>query len=375
MNRALQSHAEESQQLQQEDRRLRDREQYRYKAAWTIAILALLGLAAVLLWYVGHVLLLLFGALLVGNVLHGLSRWVHTFSRLSYRWSLLVVLVGLAALIVLGVWFMGPPLLAQMDELAQQIPRSLAQLRQEVSHYGWGRELLDRLADSNEQMSKNPSQIFFTASGVVLGSVLTLAAVIAVVVMGIFLAFDPALYVEGFLLLIPPAQRDRSRCIVHCLSETMWSWMIGKALTMLIVAAALAAGLWLMGMPLWLTLGILAGLLSFVPNFGPIAGAVPAVLVALPLGWPMVLGVIALNTIVQVLETNLITPQIQHHMVLLPPALIIFAQILLGVLFGLLGVMLATPLAAMILVLVKMVYVRDILGDARGVADLPPECQ
>jgi predicted PurR-regulated permease PerM len=116
-------------------------------------------------------------------------------------------------------------------------------------------------------------------------------------------------------------------------------------------------------MPLALTLGLLAGLLSFIPNIGPILSFVPAGLLAIPQGFSQVLYVGLLYIGIQTVESYVITPPMQRRMVSLPPALTISAQVILGVLFGFLGLLLATPLAAAVLVLVKMLYLEDVLGE------------
>jgi predicted PurR-regulated permease PerM len=128
--------------------------------------------------------------------------------------------------------------------------------------------------------------------------------------------------------------------------------------------------LWLLGIPLAFLLGVLTGLLNFIPNIGPILAATPAVLLALTEGPTTALWVALLYVVLQNLEGFVLTPLVQQRTVALPAAVIILVQVLLGVLMGTLGVLLATPLAASVLVLVKMLYVEDALGDP---IDVPGE--
>ena len=147
------------------------------------------------------------------------------------------------------------------------------------------------------------------------------------------------------------------------LGETLINWLLGKLFSMTVVGVLTALGLWALGIPLIGVLSLLAGLLSFIPNFGPILALIPAVLVALLEGPDQALYVAGLYVLVQAVESNLITPLVQQRLIEMPPALILVAQVLMGTLVGGLGVMLATPVVAILMVLVKMLYIQDGLGD------------
>jgi predicted PurR-regulated permease PerM len=129
-------------------------------------------------------------------------------------------------------------------------------------------------------------------------------------------------------------------------------------------------GLWVIGVPMWLPLAILAALLNFIPNFGPIIAAVPALLIALANDPTDALWVAGLYVLAQNLEGYLIMPLVQRRAVEMPPALTIMSQVLLGMLLGPLGVVLAAPLTAAALVLIKMLYVQDTL---RTATELPSD--
>jgi predicted PurR-regulated permease PerM len=128
-------------------------------------------------------------------------------------------------------------------------------------------------------------------------------------------------------------------------------------------------GLWLVGIPLAWTLGLIAGLLDFVPNIGPLIGFLPAFLLAMAMGPTKALWVAVVYVLVQTIEGYLVTPLVQKRAVDLPPALTITGQLLMGVLAGPLGVLLATPLLAVGMVLVKILYVEETLGDEMETPD------
>jgi predicted PurR-regulated permease PerM len=132
---------------------------------------------------------------------------------------------------------------------------------------------------------------------------------------------------------------------------------------MAVVGFLTAVGLWVAGIPLAFVLGLIAALLSFVPYIGPIASVVPAALVALAESPTKVLYVFIIYGVVQLLESYLITPLIQERAVSIPPAVLISAQVIMGILAGAIGVLMATPLAVVLIVLVQMLYLADVLGD------------
>jgi predicted PurR-regulated permease PerM len=133
---------------------------------------------------------------------------------------------------------------------------------------------------------------------------------------------------------------------------------------MAVVGVLTAIGLWVAGVPLAFVLGLIAALLSFVPYIGPLAAVIPAALVALAEDPTKVIYVFALYGAVQLLESYLITPLIQERAVSIPPAVLIAAQVIMGVLAGAAGVLMATPLAVVLIVLVQMLYLEDVLGDS-----------
>lgn len=148
---------------------------------------------------------------------------------------------------------------------------------------------------------------------------------------------------------------------MNAAAHTLRQWITAQLMSMTIVGILTGLGLWAAGIPLAFILGLIAALLAFIPNIGPVLAAVPALLLALAQGPSTVMWVAAVYIVVQGLESYAITPIIQKEKVSLPPALIIAAQLLLGVLFGILGLARATPLTAVVLTLTGMLYVEGFL--------------
>jgi predicted PurR-regulated permease PerM len=201
----------------------------------------------------------------------------------------------------------------------------------------------------------------------VLTGVLTLFVVL---VTGIYLAAQPEMYLKGVVMLAPHARRARYREVLARLGHTLRWWMIGQLVPMAVIGTLTAIGLKVIGVPMWLFLGLLAGLFNFIPNFGPLISGIPAFLLALSESPTKAMWVVLLYVVAQSLEGYVLTPLVQRRAVEMPPALLILFQVLAGLLLGALGVVLAAPLLAIALVAIRMLYVADVLGDK---ADVPGE--
>jgi predicted PurR-regulated permease PerM len=179
--------------------------------------------------------------------------------------------------------------------------------------------------------------------------------------LGLYLALSPEPYADGAIRLIPVGRRDRAREVLHEAAETLRHWLLGTSAIMLFLGVLSYVALKLIGVPLALLLAVVSGLAAFVPIVGPMVAGGLMVLVALSESWQLALWAGGFYLVLQGLESYLLTPLIQERAVALPPAVVIAAQVLMGLLFGILGVILATPLAALALVMIKRLYVEDLL--------------
>jgi predicted PurR-regulated permease PerM len=191
----------------------------------------------------------------------------------------------------------------------------------------------------------------------------TIADLFVILIISVYFAAETGVYRSGFLQLFPRRVRPRVGEIVDATSETVDGWMQGQLISIAFLGTATYFGLLLIGVPLALILGVIAGLLTIIPYFGPILAAVPIVLVALTDSPSTGLYAFLYFVVVQNLEGNLVTPMAQRKAVDLPPVLLLSAQVILGSLIGFWGVLLAAPLTAVGLLLVKMLYVEGVLED------------
>ena len=345
---------------------------FAHRAVVGSVILVAVVFLALFLWYSVYVLFLLFAGVLVAILLRALAEVVHHYTRLSHRWSLAIVLTVLAGLLV-GLWFLAVPSLSkQAAALSDRLPDAWRAFQDKVRGTPIGGMVLQNVPTTmptsqpvaiGGSTSGGTGQLLSRFGGFLSTAVDVLAALVVVFFTGLFLAFDPSMYVRGTIRLVPPSYRVRAGEILGAIGYTLKWWLIGQGITMVIVAVATSIGLWLLGVPLAFVLGVIAGLFNFIPNFGPLFSMVPATLLALTIGPERAVGVIILFVVIQNLEGNLLTPLIQRKAVDLPPALGIIAQILLSILVGAVGLILAWPLAAAVVLGVKMMYVEDVLGD------------
>ncbi|HET6522115.1 MAG TPA: AI-2E family transporter [Geminicoccaceae bacterium] len=340
------------------DRDVADRA-FLWRVARALGVAVAIGLALLLLFFGTEVLLLAFAGVLLAVLLRTPADWLSGRTGLPEGISLaLVTLLILAAFAAVG-WFTVPRLIEQAGQFTERAAQAIETLD------GWLRSLgvnLQRLVPPVETVLGRLPGIVTTTFGV-------LGSLFVVVVVAIYMAAHPAMYADGLVRLFPVGRRRRVRALLGELGHTLRRWLAGQLLAMAGVGALTFGGLLLLDVPLAFGLGVLAALLEFVPFIGPIAAAVPALLVALTQDPTTALYVALLYLAIQQAEGYLITPLVQQRAVYLPPVLIILAQILMGVLFGLLGIVLATPLAAVALVLVQRVYVEGILGDDTGERD------
>lgn len=325
-----------------------------------IALSAIIMLSFV--YHVASLLLVVFAGTVLAVFLHGLARETSRWTGIPRAASLGLVIVVLAGLAAAGAWFSGGALTGQFGELVSRIPEAIDRIRSWFATTGWVQELAPKDADSGSWLPSG-SQIVGQAGMILSGSMTVLSQTAVVLIVGLYLAAAPGRYTNAAAYLLPDTARPRFRELIQALGTALRWWLVGRIASMVVVGVLTTISLLIVGMPLATTLGVIAGLLSFVPYLGPFAAMVPAVLVALTVTPAMVAYVVVIFIGVQLLESNLITPLIQDRAVQIPPALLVTAQILMGVLSGVLGVLVATPLTVMLVVTIQMLYVETLLGD------------
>lgn len=328
-----------------------------YVATIIVVGIAILGFAWMLLELSGF-LMLIFAALVLAAIFDTMTRWVGKFTRLPRGPSLALSVIALLGVFAGAFTLFGSQLAGEFDTIRESIPPAADQVRAFLERAG----LSESVRNMVEQGSSDLSRFAGQAGGYVLTATNGVANFVLVFVAAIFLASDPAVYRRGLLLLMPQRAEPVVADALDDASRGLRGWMVGQAVSSLVVAALTWAGLALLGVPASGGLGLIAGLLDVIPMIGPIIAGVPAVLLAFTVSPMTALWTVVLFLIIQQLQGNFLQPMIQKQAVDVPPAILLFAVVAAGLLFGFLGVLLAAPLTVVIYVLIQRIYVRTLLG-------------
>lgn len=321
-----------------------------------------IGATALLAWALADVLLLAFAGVVFAAVLRALSAPLSRYAHIPGRWSVLIVVVALLALMVGASWLFGSQVSVQMSELTRRVPEAVLKLRDWISAQPMGGAVMDAMQQARNGGDEALKGITRFASG----TIGALANALLIVFVALYLAFEPRLYIEGALRLVPLSGRDNARQALFAAGRALRKWLLGQGIAMLGVGIATGIGLAMIDIPLALALGIVAGIAEFVPIVGPIIAAIPGILIGFSVSPQAALYAAIVYLVVQQLEGNLITPLAQRWAVALPPAVSLLSVVAFGLLFGVMGVLFATPLAVVTMVLLRELYVKDVLESPEG---------
>lgn len=301
-------------------------------------------------WMVYTAVFIALIAILLAIVLHApakyLSRWMPF--RGAFAIVVVVFIASLAGLLVALV----PQILDQVSTLARQLPNAMDQAAD------WIATRTGATRDGSLMQSINQQAADFIGRFVPLAFnlITTLIGSSAIIILAVFLAYQPSIYRDLIVRMAPPASRPKVARLYDEAGGNLRTWVLGKAVTMVAVGLATWIGLMLFKIPGALALGALAAVLEFIPNLGPTIAAAPAVVAAFLISPQTALWVAVFYFILQQIQSALTVPLVERRAVNIPPAALLIWQIMLAVGFGLLGLFVATPLLAVIVVAVKIAY-------------------
>lgn len=323
------------------------------KKVWiTGGIFALIIVLLLLFKILFGVILLSLAGMLMAVFFRGfanlLSRFLHWPDKLCVFLS-----VFINVLLVAGFfWFVGARLQQQIAELSDTLPQTIQHFKEQLSQSEIGTKALSYTNSAADSIKiESVAKDFFS------GSFGMLSDLYVVLLFAIFFTADPLLYKKGFVKLLPPKAKDKGDKLLDELNAVLKKWIKSQIIGFFFIAVFTGIGLWIVGMPLILTLALIAGILNFVPNFGPLIALIPAVLLALMQGPSTAIIVACIYIGVQIIQSAVTQPIIQQKMVSLPPALTIFAQVAFGIIAGFWGVLLATPIVVIVLKVVNRLYI------------------
>lgn len=228
------------------------------------------------------------------------------------------------------------------------------------------REGAERLGNTlSQQLGATGRYLFSFLSS----TVAVFAGLLLITFMAIYIGSDPELYHSGLLRLVPHTARPRAAELLTAIGNTLRRWLLTQLIAMLVIGTVTTVALMLLGVKAALSLGIIAGLLEFIPTIGPLLSAVPAVAMGFLDSPQKALMVVIAYGLIQFLENHILIPLLMKQGVDLPPVLTILGQALMAIVFGFLGLLVAVPLLAAGMVAIKMLYVEDVVGDADDVPE------
>lgn len=337
----------------------------------TVARVLFAAAALVGIWLLGQLIvtlsslwILVFGSVVVAVVLRSIADPLVRYTPLNDTIGTLVALL-LIVLAIAGLsYFFGYQLAQEAAGLSARVPQGWEQLQAQILALPYGAQVLEQLSSAGGQAAR----AFSIAPRLAMGFASGLATLLLVIVAGVFLATDPGGARDGVLTMLPHGARARGREVLNACGFALKGWLRAQALSMVLVGGLATIGLYILGVPSALALGVLSGLAQFVPIVGPFVATVPAVLVGATAGWQTAWLTLALYVAISQLEANLITPLVQRNVASLPVVLGVFAVVGIGSLFGAVGVLFATPLALTLYTVVTMLYRQDVLDDEEAEA-------
>lgn len=330
----------------------------------TVTAIALGSVLLVLVLYAASTaFLLVFAALLLAAIFCGLG---HLLQRIGLpRWlsMITVYLLALAAIIAPIAWG-GVALVQQFNDLLNGALNQADKLWTMLGEMGLpvGGEEGKPIASTLQDLLPNSSGLVASAQKAIFSFLGGFGNFFVVVFLAIFISWQPRLYRTGVTNLVPRHKRARIGEVLDKSARSLILWVAGDAISMATIFVVSWLGLWAIGMPNAFLLALQAGLLAFIPTLGAFVAGIIIVLSALAVSPEMALWALGVYVLIQGIESNVTTPIAQRYMTALPPALTLGFQILFGLLFGLLGFILAVPFLAVLKVLVNELYIEDVLG-------------
>lgn len=319
----------------------------------TAGIVTLIVVILLLFKALFNLMLLILAGILISNYFHGCANLLKKYLHLPKKITVFTAVFLNLLLLIAFFWFVGARMQQQISALSDTLPKTIANAETQIKSLPLGDKLLNYLQSSgNDQKTMSVVKAFFSSSFGILSDLYI------VLLIGLFFTASPFLYKKGIVHLLPPKAKEKGTELIEQISSVLKKWIKGQIIGFVFIAVLSAVGLWIVGMPLILTLALIAGLMNFIPNFGPIIALIPAVLIAFLQGPSTAIYIICIYTGIQIFQSAVMQPLVQKKMVSIPPALIIISQIAMGALGGFWGVLLATPIVAIAMTIINELYVK-----------------
>jgi predicted PurR-regulated permease PerM len=329
------------------------RPDFKHRVIFIVTVTAAIIAAMAAAWEARVILLVLFAGCLGALVLATLTSLLQSWLRIPRVFAFAAVLAALGIAVALGVWLRGPALVQQFGQLQVDVPDAARRLYSSLGESSWGRWIISNTPDEGQWSG----WLSYAASGIkgaVSLAASTLAGLLLIVMASLYVAAEPEFYLRGMQRIVPSSIWPKVEACLGGAVRTLRFWLLSRLISMTVVGLMVTAGLWLLGIPLAGTLGIITALLTFIPNIGPIVSALPAALLAFAISPAKGFLTIGVFCLAHFIEGNFVTPLADRQIVKLPPFLTLSVQLLLAPATGAIGVALAAPLLAAILGIIRV---------------------
>ncbi len=323
----------------------------------TVGIIAFVAIIILIIYKTFNVFLLLLAASLIALFFNAVSGKIKQWTGLKDRVSLAVTIVLMVLLVGFFFWLVGAEAQKQYKEMQEAVPVMIDNAQEYLNKTTLGQKVSKQISDIENQKKVLPFlQDFFKSSFGVFGDLYI------VVFLAMFLSVSPFDYLNGVVNLVPRRGKAKAKQLFENIGYNLRKWIKGAMISGFVIFILISTVCLILGIDMWLILAITAGLLNIIPNFGPIVAMIPAVMVALLTSPTQALLVAGSFILVQAIEGNLITPNIQKKLLSIPPALLISFQVLMGTLAGGWGIVLAVPMLVILITVVKDLYIDSNTG-------------
>lgn len=319
---------------------------------------------ALFVWAVRDALLLGFAAVLLALAVHGIADAIRKLVSMPKGLSLALGALAIIGVLVATLTLFGAQLASAFSGVVERLPEAWQRAKETMEGNPLGAAIVTEIERFTSGNSDGGSvrNVLKGAGGFAFPFASGLTTALLVIFAAAFITMSASAYRKGFLLLLPQSVEKRVDEALTDSGRTLRKWLLGITVDMVVITILMGVALWLLGVPAFIGLALIAGIAQFVPTVGPLVAAVPGILLAFTVG-PMTALWTALAYLgISQLEANLIYPMIQKKAAAIPPALTLIGILAFGMLFGPLGVLLATPILIVVMVFVTKLYINGTLG-------------
>ncbi len=325
----------------------------------TVLLAAGLLLFGLLFRQLVTLLLAILVTIVVAIPLAAAATWLSERYRIPRPAGALLTLLGSIGLLVLVIYLLIPPFVDQTNEFVDDVPaivKNLEEVYADVTGQSTG-EVGDKVQRFFERYTDDPDRLIGPLTSIGLNVAGILGALVLILITAYYMAIRPEPLVNGLVRLAPPPRREHVKHVLARIRQSWIGWMQGVAIDMFVTGVMLYVALTLVGLDFAIFFAVLSALLVVVPYFGAIAGAIPPTLFALTDSPGKAVLVLGAYVLVQQLESNVTIPIIMAQRVRLHPAVIAIGVVVVGQLFGFVGLFVAVPILSLIIIAVEEFWV------------------